>query len=559
MGGGLFTDRGVVPGRKVRSRLGCNIFLFIAAAGGAAMTPLRFLLLEDNPLDAEVIQATLTKGGIEHTLLHVETRADFIAALERAPFDLILADYVLPGFDGLAALEIARTLAPETPFLFVSGSLGEELATESLKQGATDYVLKQQLGRLVPCVQRALREAQEHRALKQVEAERDQLLQREQAARAEAEAANRSKDEFLAVLSHELRTPLSPILGWAKLLRTGTMDATQTAKALATIEHNAYLQSELIEDLLDISRITQGRLTLNMGTVNLRTTIEAAAEMVQMTAASKSIQLEVNLTSEVGQVPGDATRLQQVVWNLLSNAMKFTPQGGQVTVQLEQVDSSAQITVSDSGIGITPDFLPHVFDSFRQADSTTTRRFGGLGIGLAIVRHLVELHDGTVAVASPGRGFGATFTIKLPLMPMQSTADRKPSSTELSQNLTGVKVLVIDDDSDSLELIAFILKQAGAYVTTAVTAKEGLLLFTQSPPDILLSDIGMFDMDGYMLMQQIRALPAEKGGLVKAMALTGYAGDLDRQQALQAGFQQHLSKPVDPETLLTAVNILLSQ
>lgn len=523
------------------------------------MTPLRFLLLEDNPLDAEVIQATLTKGGIEHTLLHVETRADFIAALERAPFDLILADYVLPGFDGLAALEIARTLAPETPFLFVSGSLGEELATESLKQGATDYVLKQQLGRLVPCVQRALREAQEHRALKQVEAERDQLLQREQAARAEAEAANRSKDEFLAVLSHELRTPLSPILGWAKLLRTGTMDATQTAKALATIEHNAYLQSELIEDLLDISRITQGRLTLNMGTVNLRTTIEAAAEMVQMTAASKSIQLEVNLTSEVGQVPGDATRLQQVVWNLLSNAMKFTPQGGQVTVQLEQVDSSAQITVSDSGIGITPDFLPHVFDSFRQADSTTTRRFGGLGIGLAIVRHLVELHDGTVAVASPGRGFGATFTIKLPLMPMQSTADRKPSSTELSQNLTGVKVLVIDDDSDSLELIAFILKQAGAYVTTAVTAKEGLLLFTQSPPDILLSDIGMFDMDGYMLMQQIRALPAEKGGLVKAMALTGYAGDLDRQQALQAGFQQHLSKPVDPETLLTAVNILLSQ
>jgi signal transduction histidine kinase len=431
------------------------------------MIPLRFLLLEDNPLDAEVIQLTLTSGGIEHTLLRIETRAAFTTALEMERFDLILADYALPGFDGIAALEIARTMTPEIPFIFVSGSLGEELAIESLKQGATDYVLKQRLGRLAPCVQRALREAQEHHALKQAQAEREQLLQREQAARALAEEANRSKDDFLAILSHELRTPLCPILGWVKLLRTGTLNADQTAKALATIEHNTHLQSELIEDLLDISRIAQGRLPLNIGIVNLLATIEAAVEMVKMAATSKSIQMNVHLAPEVSLVLGDVTRLQQVVWNLLSNAIKFTPSGGQVNLKLEQVDSHAQITVSDTGIGIAPDFLPYVFDSFRQADSSTTRRFGGLGIGLAIVRYLVELHDGTIAVTSPGKDLGATFTVKLPLMPMPPTADLNP--TESSLNFTGVRILVIDDEVDFLELVAFILKQAGASVTTAVT------------------------------------------------------------------------------------------
>jgi PAS domain S-box-containing protein len=407
---------------------------------------------------------------------------------------------------------------------------------------------------------------------KQAETEREQLLRQEQAARAEAERANRIKDEFLAVLSHELRSPLNPILGWAKLLQGGKLDATKTALAIATIERNAKLQSELIEDLLDVSRILQGKLNLDVHPVNLASIIQAALGTVQLAAQAKSIQVQVNLDAQVGEVSGDATRLQQVVWNLLSNAVKFTPPQGTVEVCLEQVGTEkslsggflrtelqwAQIRVKDTGKGIAAEFLPYVFDYFRQEDGKTTRQFGGLGLGLAIVRHLVELHGGRVWVESPGEGLGATFTVRLPLRPMAAMVTSSDNLLEPSLNLKGVQVLVVDDDADTREFIVFLLEMAGARVMMAKTAGEALAVLTQFQPDVLLSDIGMPEMDGYMLIRQVRALPSKQGGQIPAIALTAYAGDFNQQQALEAGFQKHIAKPIEPDELIKTIATLVS-
>jgi PAS domain S-box-containing protein len=383
--------------------------------------------------------------------------------------------------------------------------------------------------------------------------EREQLLQREQAAREQAETANRIKDEFLAVLSHELRSPLNPILGWSKLLQTRKFDQQRTAEALATIERNAQLQSELIEDLLDVSRILQGKLSLNPCPVNLTTTIQGGLETVRLAAEAKLIHIETHLDYQVGQVSGDPARLQQVVWNLLSNAVKFTPKGGRVEVRLNQIEDYAQITVRDTGKGITADFLPYVFDYFRQQDGATNRKFSGLGLGLAIVRHLVELHGGTVQAESPGEELGATFTVRLPLMPMPSAVKPDYPDAESSFDLNGVQILVIDDETDSREFVAFVLEEAGATVITATSAEEGFAALTQFQPRVLLSDIGMPDMDGYMLIRKIRALSPEEGGSVLAIALTAYAGDFHYQQALQAGFQCHLAKPIEPNQLIKTI------
>ncbi|WP_375475158.1 response regulator [uncultured Nostoc sp.] len=652
------------------------------------MNVLRFLLLEDSLLDAELAQAILTEGGINCQLIRVETGADFLAALESETFDLILSDYALPSFDGISALEIARNRTPEIPFIFVSAALGEELAIEALKNGATDYVLKQRLGRLVPSVQRALREAKERRQRQQAEeslqkseakyrrivdtsyegiwmidsqartefvnqrisqmlgypaaeilgrsifdfmdraddtadeeklewfkgeesdlkegrlrcqdgsyiwtlisarailneqgeclgaiamltditdrkrteSERDRLLQLEQRARAEAEAANRIKDEFLAVLSHELRSPLNPILGWAKLLQSRKFDEASLNKALKTIERNAKLQAQLIEDLLDVSRILQGKLSLNTIPVDLVSTIEAAMETVHLAAEAKTIEIETMLDPNMGKVLGDPARLQQVFWNLLSNAVKFTETEGKINVRLQRIDAQAQITVSDTGKGIHPDFLPHVFDYFRQGDSTTTRRFGGLGLGLAIARHLIEMHGGTVGVESPGEEQGAIFTVRLPLIKDGATSENDTntdSSTAAfpSSPLMGLQVLVVDDNDDTRDFFSFVLEQFGAIVTAVASGDEALQALTQSKPDILLSDIGMPEMNGYMLMQQVRTLEAQLGGKqIPAIALTAYAGEINQQYALRAGFQQHIVKPVAPEELLTAISNLV--
>lgn len=405
---------------------------------------------------------------------------------------------------------------------------------------------------------------------KQLEVEREQIIQREQTAREAAETANRIKDEFLAVLSHELRSPLNPILGWSNLLRRGKLDAVKTAHALETIERNAKLQVQLIEDLLDVSRILRGKLSLNRVPVNLAALIIAALETVQLAAQAKSIQIQTKL-DPIGQVLGDSIRLQQVIWNLVSNAVKFTPQGGQVKIVLERVGSQALLQVSDTGKGIHSDFLPYVFDYFRQADSTTTRTFGGLGLGLAIVRQLVELHGGSVDADSPGEGRGATFIVRLPLLKdversaspsvgkghlHESTSSSlipRPSSLPFAE----LRVLLVDDDTDARDLIAFILEQNGALVTSAANAAEAIQAFEQTNFDVLISDIGMPQMDGYMLLRQIRSMTQGTG--VLALALTAYAGEINQQQALAAGFQKHITKPVEPEDVVKVIAELIEQ
>jgi PAS domain S-box-containing protein len=394
---------------------------------------------------------------------------------------------------------------------------------------------------------------------KQAESEREQLLQREQVARAEAERANRIKDEFLAVLSHELRSPLNPILGWTRLLQTGQMDEARQREALATIERNAKLQTQLIEDLLDISRIMQGKLSLTVAPVSLTFVITAAVETVRLAAEAKQIQILLDLTPVVTSVSGDAARLQQVVWNLLTNAVKFTPNGGQVTVELRQLDHLAQIRVIDTGKGISPDFLPHVFEYFRQADSTTTRKFGGLGLGLAIVRQLVEAHGGIVWAESEGENRGAIFTVRLPLNPQAAVSKSElPTDNVVTEApLNNLQILLVDDEVDTREFEAFVLEQSGASVTAVASGVEALKALDQFTPDVLVSDIGMAEMDGYMLMQQIRARLDHQGGRVRAIALTAYARDTDQQKALEAGFQVHLTKPIDPQVLIKAISDLV--
>jgi PAS domain S-box-containing protein len=415
-------------------------------------------------------------------------------------------------------------------------------------------------------------------AQKQAEAEREQLLAREQAAREAAEAANSIKDEFLAIVSHELRSPLNPILGWSKLLRTRQLDKQKTDRALEVIERNAQIQAQLINDLLDVSRVLRGKLSLDNRPVDLASTIQAAMETVRLAAEAKSIQIHTQFEPDVGQVLGDAGRLQQVIWNLLSNAVKFTSEGGRVDIRLssitspsswgkatqprtnnqQQMTSYAQIAVTDTGKGIPPDFLPYVFDRFRQESSATTRRFGGLGLGLAIVRYLVELHGGTVQADSPGEGQGATFTVRLPLIPHQPTMNQETQPSESSLDLQGIRILVVDDEDNTREFLAFLLELHGANAIATATADEAIATLTQFKPDILLSDIGMPDVDGYMLMQQIRALSPEEGGTIPAIALTAYAGEINYQQAMAAGFQRHLAKPIEPDTLIQAISEALN-
>ncbi len=386
--------------------------------------------------------------------------------------------------------------------------------------------------------------------------ERARLYEAEQIAREQAETANRVKDEFLAVLSHELRTPLNPILGWVKLLRTRTFDAAKIDYALLTIERNAQLQAQLIEDLLDVSRILQGKLSMSIYPVNLASTIAAAMQTLRLAVEAKSIQLTTVLEPNIGSVSGDAGRLQQVIWNLLSNAVKFTPAGGRVEIRLERVAEYAEITVSDTGKGIESDFLPYVFDYFRQADSTTTRKFGGLGLGLAIVRHLVELHGGTVRADSPGEGQGATFTVKLPLMTTADEPNQDIRESNSSVNLQGLRILVVDDDTDTRDLITFTLEQYGATVIAFASASVALNALPQEKPDLLVSDIGMPEMDGYMLIRQVRTLP-EQIATIPAIALTAYAGETNQEQVLAAGFQMHIAKPVEPDRLAEAIANLL--
>lgn len=404
---------------------------------------------------------------------------------------------------------------------------------------------------------------------KQAEEERAKLLVREQEARAEAELANRTKDEFLATLSHELRTPLSAILGWTHLVRTGKLDDPQFTRAFETIERNARAQSQLIDDLLDVSRIITGKLQIELRPVDLKPVVEAAFEAVRPAFETKSIDFRVTSDSSACLVLGDANRLQQVLWNLFSNAVKFTPPDGHVCVEVKRSDPAVEIRVQDSGIGIQADFLPYIFDRFRQADGSTTRMHGGLGLGLSIVKHLVQLHQGLVTVESKGTNEGAIFTVKLPLAAtltthkgisaLQSEHDNNGTAAPDDKLLEGLKVLVVDDEADSRELVTAILRRSGSEVKCSESTADALRTFRDWLPDVLVSDIGMPKEDGYALIRKVRRMKAKRARQIPAIALTAYATDEDRSQALSAGFQVHVAKPIEAQVLVKSIAALMGR
>jgi signal transduction histidine kinase/ActR/RegA family two-component response regulator len=393
--------------------------------------------------------------------------------------------------------------------------------------------------------------------LKRSEEARGQLLLREQHARAEAEAANRIKDEFLATLSHELRTPLTSLMGWACLMRGPALNEAMLQQGLEAIERAAKVQSQLIDDLLDVSRIISGKLNLDVRPVELASAVEAAIGVVRPAADAKSIQLTYSAGSSIGVISGDSARLQQIVWNLLSNAVKFTPEGGRIEVLLETLGSHARVNVRDSGQGISAEFLPWVFDRFRQADSSTTRGHGGLGLGLAIVRHLVELHGGTVHAESEGLGQGTSFSATFPLLAVKlepaSSAHRFKVASECSSELNGLRVMVVDDEPDARHIISALIERTGAEVKACQSAREALEIFEQFRPDVLMSDIAMPGEDGYSLINKVRSLPAERGGHVAAAAFTAYAREEDRKRALAAGYQMHIAKPISSTQLVEMI------
>jgi signal transduction histidine kinase len=539
--------------------------------------------------------------------------------------DCLLLDYRLPDLDGLEFLTrlAAETGDDPLPVIVLTGQGSESVAVQAMKNGAQDYLLKgsisaESLFRAVTnAVEKVVlkRQIQEHTAelsranaelLREVaerqraeaalqrtyaeleelvhertaelshanaelkheigerekaEQERARLFVREQEARRQAEEANRIKDEFLATLSHELRTPLNAILGWAQMLRMTKLEEATALRAYATIERNARAQAQLISDLLDVSRIITGKLRLEQKPIDLSAVVEAVLDTVRPAAEAKGISVTVWSEPPVSPVFGDPDRLQQVIWNLLSNAIKFTPREGRVEVHLRQVLGSVEIAVTDTGSGIQPDFLPFVFDRFRQAESTTTRSHGGLGLGLSIVRHLVELHGGTVAVASAGPGMGAIFTVALPVRASFSPSfglelAAPPAAADDAWNavlLSGVRVLVVEDDEDTRELLVRALERGGAQIEEAGSVAEALAALDRGLPDVLVSDIGMPGEDGYSLIRRLRARSRDQGADLPAAALTAYARSEDRAQALQAGFNAHIAKPVDPGELVVIV------
>lgn len=402
---------------------------------------------------------------------------------------------------------------------------------------------------------------------KKTEEQSESLLKFEQAARAEAEKTALLKDEFLATVSHEMRTPLTAMLGWVQLLRNGSLASDTVPQALETIERNARAQAKLIDDLLDMSRILSGRLRLDVQRINPVEAVEAAIAAAEPAAAAKRIKLASELDEHAGFVSGDGTRLQQIIWNLLNNAIKFTPSGGEVGISVRREDSRIEIAVRDTGEGIKPEFLPYVFDRFRQQDASTVRKHQGLGLGLAIVKQLVESHGGTVCVESPGPGLGAVFTVTLPMVG-ETSRGPVPEKPALSQSITsaknlpsllGARVLVVDDDDDARELLRSILAQNGASVRTASSAADAIDQFELRCPDVLVSDIGMPGKDGYELIRSIRSRGREDGGYIPAVALTAFARSDDRRRAMDAGFHLHLSKPVEPSELVTAVASLVGR
>jgi len=480
--------------------------------------------------------------------------------------DLVLTDVMMPEMGGdelVRALRADDRLAG-TPILVLTAKLDQDLRVQLLRQGAQDYVLKPfSVEELRARVGNAVSTKRARDVLQQTLASQshdlaslaEMLSERQE----DLAAANRAKDEFLATLSHELRTPVTGMLAWLWMLRRGHLDQAAAARAYETMEGSIRSLVRIIDDLLDVSRIIRGQLRLEAHPISLVPVVQAALDAVRPAADAKQIELETVLDPEAGPVHGDAARFQQVVWNLLMNSSKFTPAGGRVSVRLASRGTEVQVTVRDTGIGIPREFLPHVFERFRQANGGTTREHGGLGLGLAIVRHLVELHGGTVSAESPGSGEGATFTITLPLI---ATRDHTPSEIPLVREegapvsrspLRGLRVLVVEDEPLTREALTTLLTQAGAEVGASGSAAHALEVLRTWRPSVLVADIAMPDEDGYALLRKLRALGSEEGRDVPVLALTAHARPEDRERALAAGFQAYLAKPVDPSTLLDAI------
>ena len=549
----------------------------------------RILIVDDLPEKLLVYQTLLEDLDAEIVMAHSGTEA--LKCVLEGEFAVILLDVNMPDIDGLETANLMRRHknARHTPIIFITAYADEMQTARGYELGAVDYILSPVLAPVLRTKVRVFVDLYETRAALarsnqelesrvmertaelqrsnerlqaeiaerlRVENEREALLAREKVLRVEAEELSRLKDEFLATMSHELRTPLNAIFGWITLLRTRRLDEATQARALETIERNARAQKRLIEDLLDVSRIVTGKVTLELATVEPRRAVEAALETMHPAAQAKGLKVVPLLDTGAGTVRGDFARLQQIVCNLLSNAIKFTPTDGQVEVCLARRNGEIEISVGDNGQGIKPEFLPHVFDRFRQEDGSISRRHGGLGLGLAIVRHLVELHAGTVEAHSDGEGKGARFVVRLPAR--EVLGQPRPSDTPASGVLTpamlsNVRVLVVDDDPSSRELMSGMLEGYGARVSLADSGQAALTVLFAQRPDVLIADLGMPGMDGYALIEQVRALDPDFGGQTPAIAVTAHASAQDRLKALQAGYQNHVAKPVEPEELAIVI------
>jgi len=497
-------------------------------------------LLED--VDAEIVQARSGTEALKRVL--------------EGSFAVILLDVNMPDIDGLETATLIRghRNGRHTPIIFITAYADEMQTARGYALGAVDYILSPIVAPVLRTkVQVFVDLSKAHAALA---LSNQELETRVKERTAELEHLSRLKDEFLATMSHELRTPLNAIFGWVTLLRTRRLDEPTQERALETIERNARAQKRLIEDLLDVSRIVTGKVALEILPVDPRRVVEAALETMQPAAQAKGVTVVPLLDTGVATVRGDFARLQQIVCNLLSNAIKFTPSGGQVDVCLAHRNGEAEISVSDSGQGIKPEFLPLVFDRFRQEDGSISRRHGGLGLGLAIVRHLVELHAGAVEAFSEGEGKGSRFVVRLPtrLGFAKSGAGEETAAVPVTSSmLAGVRLLVVDDEPGARELIANVLQGYGAEVCLAESGQAALTKLFEQRPHVLVADLGMPGMDGYALIEQVRALDPDFGGRTPAIAVTGYASPLDRLRALQAGYQNHVAKPVEPHELAIVI------
>ncbi|MDB6015461.1 MAG: sensor hybrid histidine kinase [Gammaproteobacteria bacterium] len=549
----------------------------------------RILIVDDLPEKLLVYRTLLEDLDAQIVEAHSGTEA--LKRVLEGEFAVILLDVNMPDIDGLETATLVRRHknGRHTPIIFITAYADEMQTARGYELGAVDYILSPVIAPVIRTKVRVFVDLYEARAALalsnqeletrvtertgelqksnerlqaeiaerlRAEAEREALLAREKVLRAEAEELSRLKDEFLATMSHELRTPLNAIFGWITLLRTKRLDEATQERALETIERNARAQKRLIEDLLDVSRIVTGKVALELVTVDPRRVVEAALETMHPAAQAKGLKIVPLLDIGAGTVRGDFARLQQIVCNLLSNAIKFTDTGGHVEVCLARRNDEVEISIADSGQGIKPEFLPLVFDRFRQEDGSISRRHGGLGLGLAIVRHLVELHAGSVDAQSAGEGKGARFIVRLPVR----EAHLLPRVTEAPTNgvvtaamLMGVRLLVVDDDPGARELISGMLEGFGAQVSVAESGQAALALLFAQRPDVLIADLGMPGMDGYALIEQVRALDPDFGGLTPAVAVTAYASPQDRLRALQAGYQNHVAKPVEAEELAIVI------